>query len=132
MKTPWPYKVLFVTAPFLPGIGGVQNITCSLAEEFSARGHKVTVMTAQCSNQPDQLPFRVIRKPGSLRVWREFSAADAIVQFGDGLRLGWPLLLKKFPVLTSHQIWQPTDEPPLPRRLHRRIVHRSVNVCCSR
>ena len=73
-------------------------------------------------------------KPRALQVWREFAGADAIIQFGDGIRLGWPLLLKRFPVLTSHQGWgmNIAIEPVLRRKLRGKIVRRSVNVCCSR
>src|SRR5258705_13739448 len=100
MTTPWPHKILFVAVPFLPRIGGVQNIVAALAEEFSSRGHQGTVMTAEPSAKPDQFPFRIVRRPGMARVWREFTNADAIIQFGDGIRLGWPLLLKRLSVLT--------------------------------
>ena len=134
MNPPWPQKILLVAAPFLPRVGGVQNIARSLAEEFSARGHEVTVLTAEPCATPDQFAFRVVRQPSVGQVWREFRQADAVIQFGDGLRLGWPLLLKQFPVLTSHQIWEMNAdaESSLRRRLRRRITQRSVNVCCSR
>ena len=117
-----------------PRIGGVENIVRSLADELSARGHEVTVMTAEPTPGPERFAFRVVRKPRALQVWREFTGADAIIQFGDGIRLGWPLLLKRFPVLTSHQGWEMNIaiEPVLRRKLRGKIVRRSVNVCCSR
>ena len=134
LSAPWPRKVLFIAVPFLPRIGGVENIVRSLADELSARGHEVTVMTAEPTPGPERFAFRVVRKPRASQVWREFTGADAIIQFGDGIRLGWPLLLKRFPVLTSHQGWEMNIaiEPALRRKLRGKIVRRSVNVCCSR
>lgn len=131
MKATWPHKVLFVAAPFLPRIGGVQNIVRTLAEEFSARGYRITVMTAEPSPEDDRFVFRVVRQPSPPQVWHEFVSADATIQFGHGIRLGWPLLLKKFPLVTSHQIWPAGGEPLLRRYCRRRMMHRSVNVCCS-
>ncbi len=131
---PWPRKVLLVTVPFHPRIGGVESVVHSLADEFAARGHNVTVMTAEPMVGPDRFAFRIVRKPRALQVWHEFAGSDAIIQFGDGIRLGWPLLLKRFPVLTSHHGWgmDIAIEPMLRRKLRGKIVRRSVNVCCSR
>lgn len=134
MSTPWPQKILLIAAPFFPSVGGIENIVLSLAHELTARGHKVTVMTTEPSAETDHFRFRVVRQPSVAQVWSHFADANAIIQFGDGIRLGWPLLLKRFPVLTSHQIWQvnAATESPLRHKLRRRIVNRSVNVCCSR
>jgi glycogen synthase len=134
LSAPWPHKVLLVTIPFLPRIGGVESIVRSLADELSARGHKVTVMTEEPTLGPERFAFRVIRRPRAVQVWREFTSTDAIIQFGDGIRLGWPLLLKRFPVLISRQGWEMNVaiEPLLRRRLRSKIARRSVNVCCSR
>jgi glycogen synthase len=134
MTPPWPQKILFVTAPYLPSLGGVQMIVASLAREFSQRGHDVTVMTAQSSNQPDLPPIRVVRQPKLLEAWREFARADVVFQFGDGIRLSWPMLLRKRNVVTVHQIWRrPAEsESRLGRALRQRMIKRSVNICPSR
>ena len=95
----------FIAVPFLPRVGGVESVVRSMADEFAARGHNVTVMTAEPMVGPERFAFRVVRKPRALQVWREFAGSDAIIQFGDGIRLGWPLLLKRFPVLTCHHGW---------------------------
>jgi len=105
-----------------------------LADELAGRGHQVTVLTQQPSESIDAFSYRVIRRPSLMRTWSEFSRNKAIIQFGDGIRLGWPLLLRRFPTLTVHQIWQMSEEveSPIRRRLRRRIVGRSVNVCPSK
>src|SRR6266496_3485594 len=102
----WPQKVLFISAPFFPTVGGVQSIVMGLADELHGRGHEVTILTQQPSEAIDKFPYRVIRGPSIMCTWREFNRNEAIIQFGDGIRLGWPLLFRRFPVLTAHQIWQ--------------------------
>ena len=47
LRAPWPRKVLFIAVPFLPRVGGVESVVRSMADEFAARGHNVTVMTAE-------------------------------------------------------------------------------------
>jgi len=134
MDPPWPQKVLFISAPFFPTLGGVQSIVMGLADELAGRGHQVTVLTQQPSESIDAFSYRVIRRPSLMRTWSEFNRNEAIIQFGDGIRLGWPLLLRRFHTLTVHQVWQMAEEveSPIRRRLRRRIVRRSVNVCPSK
>ncbi len=133
MDEAWPRKLLIVTSRFFPSIGGVQSMALGLATAFHRRGRDVTVMTNERSSLPDNLPFRVVRRPTALGTWKEFSNADAIIQFGPGVRLGWPLLLRRFPVVISHQIWQPPihSESPWHQRLRARMVRRSINVSPS-
>jgi hypothetical protein len=114
----------------LPRIG-VENIVRSLADRLPLHeDHGVTVMTR--SQRPDDDCVPGCSEAACIASVREFSA-DAIIQFGMAY-VGWPLLLKRFPVLTSHQGWgmNIAIEPVLRRKLRGKMVRRSVNVCCSR
>ena len=130
----WPRKLLLVTGPFYPSVGGVESVVLGLARTFVDSGYDVTVMTLEPGSGQDEFPYRVLRKPSPLRTWQEFAQANAIIQVGDGIRLGWPLLLRRFPVLTVHCIWgRPKhSESVTHQRLRTAIIRRSLNVCPSR
>lgn len=48
---------------FYPHIGGLENITESLADEFVQMGHSVIVITNTIDKGKKEFPYIVLRKP---------------------------------------------------------------------
>ena len=63
-------KILLASHFFYPAVGGLETVARILAEQFTARGHEVRVLTTSAARTPEDdthFPFPVIRNPG----WRE-------------------------------------------------------------
>ncbi len=66
--------VIFATGIFPPDIGGPANSVALLAEAWSARGHRVTVVTYADRTEGDARTYEVRRIPRTLPAWRRVPA----------------------------------------------------------
>jgi glycosyltransferase involved in cell wall biosynthesis len=87
-------KILLYAHDWLPTIGGVQTITMSLARGLAEAASDVTLVTKTPADGMDDaaLPFRVVRRPGWLQLWRQIREADVIHLAGPvffPLLAGW-------------------------------------------
>jgi len=108
-------KLLLYSHFFAPGIGGVETIVLSLARglaELRASGgaaeFDVTVITQMPAGSFDDsaLPFRTVRRPGLLQLWRLIRVADVLHIAGPALA---PLILSylaRRPVVLEHHGYQ--------------------------
>ena len=68
-------KVVFATGIFPPDIGGPATSVSALAEAWSARGHRVTVVTyADRLEDGARSAYGVIRIPRALPAWKRYAA----------------------------------------------------------
>ena len=74
-----------------------------LAREFVQQGHEVRVITQTPGN--GDFPFRVVRRPGPLRLLRQVAWSDVFLQNNISLRTLWPLLFVRRPLFIAHQTW---------------------------
>jgi glycogen synthase len=108
-------KLLIYSHYFAPSIGGVESIVLSLARGLAElhtsaneNQFEVTVVTqTPVGNFNDQaLPFRIVRQPGLIRLWRLIRASDVIHIAGPALA---PLALAKLarkPEVVEHHGYQ--------------------------
>lgn len=108
-------KLLIYSHFFAPSIGGVENIVLALssglAELRMANGapeFEITVVTETSAGNFDDrsLPFRIIRQPNLLRLWRLVRTSDVIHIAGPALL---PLFLAKLagkPAAVEHHGYQ--------------------------
>jgi glycogen synthase len=108
-------KLLVYSHYFAPSIGGVETIVLSLAQGLAdlrtstnARQFEVTLVTQTPTGDFDDrtLSFRLIRRPGLLRLWRLVRACDVIHVAGPALT---PLVLAKLsrkPAVVEHHGYQ--------------------------
>lgn len=104
-------KLLIYSHFFAPSIGGVQTIVLSLArglaelrDSSGAREFEITLVTQEPPENYDDraLPFRIVRRPGLLQLWRLIRACDVLHLAGPALvplSLG---LLSRKPVVIEH------------------------------
>ena len=125
-------RILITSPTFAPLIGGVQTITALQAEGFAARGHEVTVCTPTPGNAPDQAPYRVVRKPSARELIRSVRWSDVVLQNTLSIRLGWPLLGVRRPVVVAHHMWMDRDGPGgRLGRLKHWLAARATNIAVS-
>ncbi|MBZ0140274.1 MAG: glycosyltransferase family 4 protein [Pseudorhodoplanes sp.] len=98
-------RILISSYQFLPSIGGLETATLTLASGLAERGHEVTVVTATPADGPDGFPFRVCRNPGAAALVRLVRDADLVWQNHVSLRMLWPLLFVRRPLVIMHHIW---------------------------
>lgn len=99
-------KVLFSSPAFLPHVGGLEIVVASLAGELARRGCEVVVVTTTpAGDAPEDLPFRVVRRPGPVELLRWVHWCDVFFQANVSLRGLWPLLLVRRPWAVSHHSW---------------------------
>jgi glycogen synthase len=98
-------KILFSSHLFPPSVGGLENVGLMLAEEFSAAGHEVKVITQTPSAAVDAYPFVVIRRPALNQLLRVVQWSDVVFQNNISLRTLWPLLFARRPWIVAHHIW---------------------------
>lgn len=102
-------RILLHSHAFLPSLGGIERSSQLLAEALCALGHQVDLVTATLAGAPlfDQSqPYRIWRRPSSVRLLRLILRADVVHGNGASLVVVLPALLLRRPVLWTHQAWQ--------------------------
>jgi len=100
-------KILISSHCFYPSVGGIEEVTMSLAGEFVRLGHEVIVVTQTTHQEPDQFPYEVVRAPTARRMRSLGRWCDVYWQNNISLRTLWPLLLSGFrkPLFITYQTW---------------------------
>jgi glycosyltransferase involved in cell wall biosynthesis len=108
-------KLLIYSHFFAPSIGGVETIVLSLArglselrESSGAREFEITLVTQTPAGNFDDapLPFRVVRRPGALGLWRLIRSSDIVHVAGPALA---PVILGQLarrPIVVEHHGFQ--------------------------
>ena len=100
-------KILFISHNFSPFVGGIELISKVFAENFSNKGHEVHLLTWTRSNDKKNeiYPYKVIRDPGLITLFKEHKWADIVFENNPSLRLSWPAIFFKKPSIVSLQTW---------------------------
>lgn len=103
-------RILLATHFFSPNIGGLETVARVLADEFTALGHQVVVVTQ--SPRPggalldkQEFVYPVVRCPPAKELLRLVRWSEVYFQNNISLRTLWPLLLARRPWVVSHQTW---------------------------
>lgn len=102
-------RVLISTVAFLPSVGGMETAAMDIASGLSERGHDVTVAATTPSSERDHYPFKVVRDPDAKTIWDLTRNTDVLWQNHISLRLVWPALVLRRPVIFMHHIWLDTN-----------------------
>lgn len=87
-------KVVISSYTFLPEIGGVATNVSNLANAFHQLGHDTTLVTL-ARGGADRFPYRVIRQPNPVQLFREYAGADLLVLSNLALKLAYPLFFMR-------------------------------------
>lgn len=98
-------KLLLQSAPYAPQVGGIETVARLLAEEFTALGHDVTVLTETAGADEAGSRVTVLRQAAPPLRRAALRNADAVLMFGTSLRfLPLPVLSRR-PLVVSHHGW---------------------------
>ena len=83
-------RILIFSTVFYPLLGGIENLTLNLVQEFIKKGHQVKVIAAQ--NEKDNLPdVEVYYKPSYSKMFNLFSWCNVYYMPNISLRGMWPM-----------------------------------------
>ena len=89
-------KVLLYSHFFYPALGGLENVSLTLAEGFIENGIECKVITITADDGTKKFPFDVIRNPGRKQKIDLVKWADVVLFNGASMALQpWVLLYKK-------------------------------------
>ena len=98
-------KILILSHKFFPDIGGIETISEILANAFYKAGHEVRLLTWSSNSSAEEFAFLVIRKPNVIRLFKEHLWADMVFENNPCLRLAWPILFSKRPLVIGIHTW---------------------------
>jgi glycogen(starch) synthase len=126
-------KIAIYSSSYAPAIGGLETIAKILAEEFSAAGHCVAVVTQTVSDADDPTPYRVVRRPSSIQWMRIVMQSDITLHMNVSLRTIWASFLARRPCVVVHHGWYGVShEKRLRDRLKDWCCRWTVNISVSR
>lgn len=98
-----PLRILMLSKPLHPMIGGLETAADVLATEMVKLGQKVTVVTLTPSNLAEDSSYVLIRRPSFFNFIRLFIQSDCVVVQGLTLQLAWPVFILPVPAFVIHQ-----------------------------
>ncbi|MCB1209724.1 MAG: glycosyltransferase family 4 protein [Verrucomicrobiales bacterium] len=127
-------KIAINSPAFPPQIGGLEEVARICAEEFTRKGHDVTVIT-EAQNEPHvEFPFSVHRKATLRERLQTFQSADVVLMFNFSMKALPLVLLSKTPLVISHQGWYGPGEQAITLKALMKIFASrwtATNVACS-
>jgi glycosyltransferase involved in cell wall biosynthesis len=126
-------RILILSLPFPPSIGGTESVTVNLATEFVRAGHEVCVVTeTPGGNSDERFAFRVRRCLSSLSLFREVRWCDVFLHNTISLRNAWPLLFLRRPWVIAHHTWLSVSMKGSAKSRIKKLVARAAsNICIS-
>jgi len=127
-------RIVIYSRPFFPDIGGVEAMASMLAEEFTALGHRVTIVTETPRSSPDSFAFEVIREPSAWQLLRACAESDVILHMSVSLRAAWVLPFVRALWVVTHQAQYRREGGSRTLRDHFKmwLSRRALNIACSR
>ncbi len=98
-------KILFSSYAFQPSVGGIESVSRILAENFSAEGHDVELITETPGEEIAGANYRLIRKLSFAKLTRLLRWSDLLFQNNISLRSLIPALVLRKPAVVMHQTW---------------------------
>ena len=104
-----------------------------LAEELTALGHRVTVVTMERDVDNTQFEFKIVRRPSPLGLVRLARLANVVLQMNLSLKGLWLFLFVRRPLIVSHQgpYRRRSGHMGLRDRLKYRAARLVTNISCS-
>ena len=126
-------KILFSSYAFQPSVGGIESVSKILAENFSAGGHDVQLITETPGEENAGANYRIIRKPSCAKLMRLLRWSDLLFQNNISLRSLIPALVLRKPAVVMHQTWIQNERGEIGwnDRIKRGLLPRVTNIAIS-
>jgi glycogen(starch) synthase len=107
-------RIAICTTPFVPNIGGIENLSEMTADALGRGGDDVTVLTLQPGGPMPDRAYRLIRRPSFAAAYAVCRGADAAIMPNIGLKLTPAVLAAGAPLFVWHQ--HEFRDPKMPLR----------------
>lgn len=126
-------KILFFSYGFWPKVGGIEEVSRTLALEFHRRGHEICLVTHAPTDQPNPFPFEVLRRPNRSELLSKTRWCDVVFHNNISLKYAWPLMVVRRPWVIAHHsfIRQSSGRPALQNFIKRRLLSLASNIAVS-
>lgn len=127
-------KILLSSHFFHPSVGGIEQVSLTLAHEFVKAGHEVKVVTTTREKDGADFPFEVVRRPTPWRLMALVRWCDLFFHNNISLQTAWPLLFIRKPWVVSHHTWlaRVNGRIGIRDRFKQRVIRHASNISVSR
>jgi glycosyltransferase involved in cell wall biosynthesis len=98
-------KILFISDRFYPDVGGIEIIAEVLSVAFLDAGYQVHLITRSSDSVDKVFPNMIIRNPDIITLLKEHNWADLVFENNPALKLSWPNLFFRKPLITVIHTW---------------------------
>jgi glycogen(starch) synthase len=125
-------KILIYSRVFCPSVGGVETMMEILAEEFTAAGHQVKVITQVAKEVQGTEDYEVVRFPTLKSYVQLLRWSDVCLCPNVSLRGLLPIMLTGTPLVVSHQsTYHTPGHFSILSEFKKTVTRLSSNICCS-
>jgi glycosyltransferase involved in cell wall biosynthesis len=125
-------KILIYSRAFWPSIGGVETMMEILAEEFTAAGHQVKVVTQVASQAERNQDYEVVRQPTLKPCVQLLRWSDVCLCANVSLRGLMPMMIARTRLVVSHQgSYDPVGDFDILSKFKKIVTQFSNNISCS-
>jgi glycogen(starch) synthase len=124
-------KILIYSRVFWPSIGGLETMMEILAEEFTAAGHQVKVVTRVTSEVERNRDYEVVRLPTLKSYLQLLRWSDVCLSANVSLRGLLPIIITRTPLVVSHQGTYDSLGRSIVPEFKKLVTRFSHNICCS-
>jgi glycogen synthase len=127
-------KILLSSHFFHPSVGGIQQVSLTLAREFVKEGHEVKVVASTREKSTADFPFEIFRRPGPLRLLQLVQWCDVFFHNNISLQTAWPLLIVRRPWFVAHHTWiaRMDGRRNLRDRIKHSVIAHATNISVSK
>jgi glycosyltransferase involved in cell wall biosynthesis len=126
-------KILIYSRAFWPSVGGQETMMEILAEEFSAAGHQVKVVTQVAIEVERNQDYEVIRSPTVKSYVQALRWSDVCLCASVSLRGLLPMMIARRSLVISHQTYHGSPGHfSMVSEFKKTATRFGSNICCSR
>jgi glycogen synthase len=125
-------KILIYSRVFWPSVGGQETMMEILAEEFTAAGHQVKVVTQVATESEGNYDYEVVRLPTLKSCVQLLRWSDVCLCAGVSLRGLVAMIIAGTPLVISHQTtYNSSGRFTIVPEFKKKVTRFSKNICCS-
>jgi glycosyltransferase involved in cell wall biosynthesis len=127
-------KILLSSHFFHPSVGGIEQVSFTLAREFVKAGHEVRVVTTTSGEGESGFSFETFRRPAPGKLIDLVRWCDVFFHNNISLQTAWPLLFIRKPWVVAHHTWlaRISGRIGLRDRLKQHLIRYAVNISVSK
>jgi glycogen(starch) synthase len=123
-------RILLSSHFFYPSVGGIEQVSLTLATEFAHANHSVKVITSTMGTGNSVFPFEIIRQPSAPLLLKLVRWCHVFFHNNISLRVAWPLLFIHRPWIIAHhaRLLRPDNSVGIRDRFKHLLTRFATNI----